>query len=208
MVKTKEERAAYDKKIRANMTEEQKEKIREKQSAYRKKRRANMTDEQKEQERERNTAHKQSPAARKTKRIYDWKRAGIIVPDNNFDNFYDEYISVKICQKKVSCNGAILTHDIGNTRTTKVVDHDHNITNKPNFRFICCNACNVNDRVSNTSGEPNILKTRNRWLFSKMVKGIRYTSPQSYENIEDAINFKIKWLSDFKNGLVPSEFIV
>ena len=49
MVKTKEERAAYDKKRRANMTEEQKEKIREKQSAYRKKRRANMTDEQKEQ---------------------------------------------------------------------------------------------------------------------------------------------------------------
>tara|TARA_R110000787_G_scaffold133269_2_gene245555 strand:- start:353 stop:907 length:555 start_codon:yes stop_codon:yes gene_type:complete len=153
-------------------------------------------------------AYRQSPAGKKSNRITHWKQSGIIVPDNDFDKFYDEYLSVEICQKKVSCNGAKLTYDKLTTITTKMVDHDHNITDKPNVRFICCHVCNQNDRVNNTSGEPNIRKTKNRWMFSKMVKGIRYYSPESYENIDDAINFKIKWLSDFKNGLVPSEFIV
>ena len=153
-------------------------------------------------------AYRQSPAGKKTNRITHWKKAGIIVPDNDFDKFYDEYLSVEICQKKVSCNGCILTYDKRNTRTTKMVDHDHNITNKTNVKFICCHACNVNDMTNNTSGHPNIYKSGNRWVFEKTVKGIKYTSPQSYENIDDAINFKIKWLSDFKNGLIPFEFIV
>ena len=204
----KAEQAAYMKKRRANMTDEQKEQEREKERGYNKKKRANMTDEQKERNREKERAYKQSPVGKKSSRICVWKRAGIIVPDNNFDKFYDEYLSVKICQKKVSCKGCILTYDKQNTPTTKVVDHDHNIINKTNVRFICCHACNVNDKVSNTSGEPNIFKRGNRWFFEKIVKGIRYSSPQSYENIDDAINFKIKWLSDFKNGLIPSEFIV
>ena len=152
--------------------------------------------------------HNNTPAGKKSNRISRWKKFGIIVPDNDFDKFYDEYLSVEICQKKVSCNGCILTSDKRNTITTKMVDHDHNINDKPNVRFICCNACNINDMITNTSGEPNIYKRGNRWVFSKIVKGITYTSPQSYENIDDAINFKIKWLSDFKNDLIPSEFIV
>ena len=185
MVQTKEEKAAYMKIWYEN-------------------KKANMTDEQKEEHREKQSAYNKSPARRKSYRIANWKQRGIVVPDNDFDKFYDEYLSVKICQKKVSCNGAILTYDKRNTTTTKVVDHDHNITNKTNFRFICCHACNLNDMTNNTSGEPNIVKLKNRWLFQKKVKGIKYYSPQSYENIDDAINFKIKWLSDFKNGLIPS----
>lgn len=147
--------------------------------------------------------YRQTPAGRKSYRITHWKQSGIVVPDNDWNKFYDEYLSVKICQKKVSCNGCILTYDKRNTTTTKMVDHDHNITNKPNVRFICCNACNSEQREDNTSGHPNIYKRGNKWKFEKTVKGITYSSPQSYENIDDAINFKIKWLSDFKNGLIP-----
>ena len=204
MVQTKEEKAAYMKiwheNKKANMTEEQKEE----KAAYNK----IWREKNKERNRVRMSVYAQTPARIKSQRICNWKHKDIIVPDNNWNKFYDEYLSVEICQKKVSCNGCILTYDKRKKRTTKVVDHDHNITDKPNVKFICCHVCNVNDRVNNTSGEANIKKSGNSWIFSKMVKGITYYSPQSYKNIEDAINFKIKWLSDFKNGLIPSEFIV
>ena len=186
---TKEEQAAYSK-------------------IWREKKKESMTDEQKEEQREKQSAYAKSPAGKKSNRISRWKRAGIVVPDNNWNKFYDEYLSVEICQKKVSCNGAILTYDKETTITTKVVDHDHNIINKTNVKFICCHVCNTNDNLTNTSGHPNIYKRDNKWIFSKNVNGITYTSPQRYKNIDDAINFKIKWLSDFKNGLIPHEFIV
>ena len=197
MPMSKEEKAAYDKDYR--------EKNIERIKIMYKKRRESMTDEQKAKQREKDRAYSKTPARIKSNRISNWKHKDIIVPDNDFDKFYDEFLSVEICQKKVSCNGAILTYDKQATRTTRCVDHDHNINDKPNVRFICCHACNANDNLSNTSGESNIIyiKKTNRWLFEKTVKGITYYSPQGYKNIDDAINFKIKWLSDFKNGLIP-----
>jgi len=138
-------------------------------------------------------AYKQSPAGMKVKRKCHWKKQGIIF--NDVDKFYVLYLSItqcQICKKKLTVDKKI-------THSTKSVDHDHNITDGPNVRYICCHACNANDKSNNTSGEPNIsyYKRRSKWYFHKTIKGQRYTSPE-FKTKQETIHYKYSFLHKLK----------
>tara|TARA_R110001592_G_scaffold203499_1_gene453226 strand:+ start:391 stop:900 length:510 start_codon:yes stop_codon:yes gene_type:complete len=76
----------------------------------------------------------------KLRRINSWKHQGIIC--DNWDALYDHYLKTSFCDLcKVE-----LTYDKVSTATTKCVDHDHSITDRPNFRAILCVSCNLKRR--------------------------------------------------------------
>lgn len=84
--------------------------------------------------------YEQSDHGRKLRRINCWKNQGIIC--DNWDALYDHYLKTSFCDL---CR-VQLTYDKISTATTKVVDHDHSITDRPNFRNILCNCCNLKRR--------------------------------------------------------------
>tara|TARA_R110000765_G_C18426123_1_gene544946 strand:+ start:156 stop:488 length:333 start_codon:yes stop_codon:yes gene_type:complete len=94
----------------------------------------------KEKIREQNKAYRLTPVGRKVYRISHWKRRGVICDD--WDILYDTYLNTLECD---NC-GIELTTDKIRTLTTKCLDHDHSITDKPNFRNILCHWCNTKRR--------------------------------------------------------------
>tara|TARA_R110001606_G_scaffold379930_1_gene540180 strand:- start:64 stop:582 length:519 start_codon:yes stop_codon:yes gene_type:complete len=128
---------------------------------------------------------------RKSNRISQWKCQGIIVKGNNWDTFYDYALSITHCQK---CPKK-LTNDKRNTHSTRMVDHDHNISDRENFRYICCNACNNIDKSTNTSGIPNVFYRNDNesWCFQKMIQGKTYRK-SGFKTIEEAIDYKLNFL--------------
>ena len=91
----------------------------------------------KEKQRIYDKEYKQSEAGKKSTRICDWKRYGIITDD--YDALYEKYLNTKNCEL---CN-VVLTTDKRNTKTTRCLDHDHDITDRDNVRNIICHSCNV-----------------------------------------------------------------
>ena len=136
--------------------------------------------------------YRQTPQGKKSNRIARWKYNGIIVEDYN--KFYDSYIKITDCEL---CNKA-LTIDKYNTHSTRCVDHDHAINDRPNVRAVCCHACNVNDNLTNTSGEPNIYyhKLKGKWAFFKKIQGKIYTKG-GFKTFKDAVQYKYQFLSNF-----------
>ena len=156
--------------------------------------------ENKEEIRLQRLVYRQTPKGKKAYKKADWKAQGIII--NDFDKFYDLFLSTthcQICKKK-------LTVDKKNTHSTKCVDHDHNITDKENVRYICCLACNSNDNCNNTSGEPNIYfeKRSDNWLFKKIIKGKIHISPL-FKTKREAINYKYSFLHKLKQIEINKE---
>lgn len=144
------------------------------------------------QTKEERKAYDQSPAGKKRTRKSKWKRRGIRVADNEWDCFYQYFLSIthcQICEKK-------LTVDKQTTHSTRCVDHDHNINDRENVRAICCHACNINDQSTNTSGEPNIYynKTRDCWNFRKIIQGKEY-SKSGFKTKEEACAYKKSFIS-------------
>jgi len=140
---------------------------------------------------EKRKAYNQTPARKKSRRICKWKSRGIIVDDNDWDYFYDYYLSVtncQICKKE-------LTEDRYNTHSTRAPHHDHNILDKPNVIAICCHACNANDKSRNTSGEPNIryIKKDKCWCFQKLIQGKHYFK-SGFKTKQEAIDYKLNFL--------------
>tara|TARA_R110001592_G_scaffold231236_1_gene488401 strand:- start:157 stop:600 length:444 start_codon:yes stop_codon:yes gene_type:complete len=84
--------------------------------------------------------YNQTESRIKSNRISSWKRIGVITDDWN--ELYDHYLKTTLCNE---CN-VVLTYDKKTTATTKCLDHDHSITDAPNFRNILCNLCNVRRR--------------------------------------------------------------
>jgi hypothetical protein len=123
--------------------EKNKEKAKEYQKQYRennKEKRKEGQKQYKENNKEKLKLYQQSPAGRKSLRISKWKFYGIITDD--YDALYYHYLNTAYCD---ACR-VELTYDRHTTATTKVVDHDHKITDAPNFRNILCNSCNVKRR--------------------------------------------------------------
>ena len=78
----------------------------------------------------------QTEVGKKSIRIANWKKRGIIFSD--YDLLYDIYINTEFCDLcKVK-----LTEDKTRTRTTRCLDHDHNIADCDNVRNVICHSCN------------------------------------------------------------------
>ena len=141
-------------------------------------------EERAEKNRERDRAYRKTPAGKKYQRIRNWMRKGIIVDD--WDTFHERFINTTHCEK---CD-VLLTGGNPRTRTTKCVDHDHDIKDRENVRAVLCHACNANDNCKNTSGVPNVSydKMQDRWEYQKMVN--RVTHRKYFKTKADAIRYK------------------
>lgn len=84
--------------------------------------------------------YQQTPQGLKSKRISNWKTYGVIC--DNFDALYDHYTKTSYCD---FCRVELSTSK-ERCATTKCLDHDHTITDRPNFRNILCHCCNVQRR--------------------------------------------------------------
>ena len=107
-----------------------KSKILEQRKEYRKKNKEKIKEYKKEYMKEYN----QTPAGKKSHRIYDWKKYGVI--HHNFDELYEKYINTELCEL-CECT---LTEDKKTTSTTRCLDHCHETGQ---FRNILCHSCNV-----------------------------------------------------------------
>jgi len=138
---------------------------------------------------EKRRLYHQTPAGLKSNRISKWKRRGIISDD--YDALYERFMSTQHCDK---C-GVVLTSGGRTTRTTKCVDHDHSIKDRENVRAIICNACNINDKCTNTSGVPNVHydNTHDCWQYKSEVNKVRHQ--RCFKTKDEAIRYKYKYES-------------
>ena len=166
MVKTKEEKAAYNKIY----YDKNKKKINEQHKILYSKKRDNMTCEQKNINTEERRTYMQTPERIKMRIITDWKMQRIISDD--FDKTCEEFLNTTHCE---TCF-IRLTFGEGRNSRSKCLDHDHSISNSHNIRNVLCRACNVNDNSKNTSGNTNIywLKSNKRWIYKRTWHGIKY----------------------------------
>ena len=80
--------------------------------------------------------YKQTPEGKKKYRLNKWKFGGIIDPD--IESVYDYFITQThcwICDKEYN-NNIIMDY--------RCLDHDHDLIDEPNIRYICCGYCNIN----------------------------------------------------------------
>lgn len=145
----------------------------------------------KEKRKEYMSSWQKTESGLKSTRINKWIYSGIICDD--FNKFYDEiYLQTKTCNV---CK-VILTEDIKKNRcsTTKCLDHNHNITNRENIRYVCCSGCNSRiDRqkqINNTSGHKNISYNSrdNLWTFTKTHNKIKYI--RNFKNKQHSLWYK------------------
>ena len=143
-----------------------------------------------------NKEYAQTPERKKQQRIKSWKKQGIIVEDWN--TFYDSVLSTthcEVCQKE-------LTIDRYPTPSRKCVDHDHNISDRPNVRYICCMNCNNSiDRKTNKSGEAYIYwnSLNKNWRFAKSINGKKY-GKSGFKTKEEAIAYKKEFICRLKSS--------
>ncbi len=137
----------------------------------------------KEEKKEYDKEYRQSENGKKSKTINQWKHIGLVVTSKEeMDEIYDRWLNSERCEKK-SCEY---------TETNwKCMDHEHLNGKYGAFRNIICNSCNLNDKVTNTSGTPNICKNRNGWVYSKMKN--RKKHQKYFKTKKEAIDYKIEY---------------
>jgi len=130
-------------------------------------------------------AYSQTENGKMFNKISDWKRSGLVC-DNPEDylTIYYHWLTSTHCEK---CN---CEYTEGNTKYKKCMDHNHNTGL---YRNILCSICNINDRVDNTSGVPNISwnKRDKKWTYAKVIDG--KTHYRIFKLKEDAIKYKIEF---------------
>ena len=122
MTWTKEEKAIYMKEYMIK----NKEKISARMREYRKNNRAKIASKER--------IHSKTPQGIKSYKISTWKYIGIIY---DFEKLYYLYMNTHrcwVCKNKFKSS------------RDKCADHDHDINNGENFRFILCQTCNNKDR--------------------------------------------------------------
>ena len=133
MPMTKEEKAVK----RAAHYQNNKEKCKAAQKAYSEANKEKISADKKvyyEENKEKCKAYQHTPQGKKSNRIVNWKRMGIISDD--YDALYENYLATIVCD---DCK-RVLTEDKRTTSTTRCMDHCHQ-TGLP--RGVVCNACNV-----------------------------------------------------------------
>lgn len=136
-----------------------------------------------------NKAYNQTPNGKKYNSIKKWKAQGIHVDDMQI--LYKWYAEATNCEE---CGAEFVGGKIN--RLTKCVDHCHK-TKTNNFRAFLCNACNLNDKSSNTSGVPNVYfhNTKKRWFYERKINGKRII--KSFKTKLEAVNYK----NEYENNL-------
>ena len=124
--------------------------------------------------------------------IKQWRYQGHFIPENTEHDAYVRFRDTTHCD---FCNWKLRSG--GKTRSnTKVRHHDHDIEGEDNFIGIICNICNIRERCTNTSGEPNIFysKRTGKWVFEIMCCGIKHTK-NIFKTFEEALTYKGEWYS-------------
>tara|TARA_R110000823_G_scaffold56323_2_gene136889 strand:- start:544 stop:993 length:450 start_codon:yes stop_codon:yes gene_type:complete len=112
-----------------------------------------------------------------------WKYLGL---KDDYDMVYNRFINSTNCENP-KCNVVYGNYGDG-TGTHKCMDHDHTPGLETNFRNILCCRCNVNLRNDNTSGIPNICKSRNGWQYERRINGKKHSKWFKY--YYDAVVYK------------------
>ena len=124
-----------------------------------------LTDDQREANRKASQKkYKQSPQGRKKYRTDKWISRGLKFREGEtLVDIYTRYMETDICE----CCECILTQgERYNSKTTKVMDHDH----QTGFcRAIVCHSCNVSDRVKHSEAK-NLID-----LMRVLVLGVSWT---------------------------------
>ena len=129
--------------------------------------------------------YRESEKGKKILKTADWKKGGLVVTSKEeMDEIYERYLASERCEKK-RCEYS--------EKNWKCMDHEHSLGDFGPFRNIICNSCNLNDKVTNTSGTPNICKNKNGWIYSKMKN--RKKHYKWFKTKEEAIDYKIEYES-------------
>ena len=124
--------------------------------------------------------------------IKQWRKQGHFIPAGTEHAAYVRFRDTTHCE---FCGWELV--EGGTLRTnTKVRHHDHNIMGKDNFIAVICNACNLRDKCTNKSGEPNVYyyKRRGKWRFNVAYCGKRYQK-DGFSSFEEALTYKGEWFS-------------
>ena len=120
MPRTAEEKKESQRLASKKYKESHKEKIKSSSAKYN------------EEHKEERHAYKKSPIGKKKNTISNWKRRGII--DADLSAVYDYYVKQTHCM--------VCLKEYKNTQD-RHLDHNHDITEGDNIRYICCNRCNT-----------------------------------------------------------------
>ena len=128
--------------------------------------------------------YNQTENGKMSNKISNWKKIGLIM-DTYWDyvTIYNHWLVSTHCEK--------CPKEFDNTKhNDKCMDHCH-LTGE--YRNILCLKCNLNDRVNNTSGVPNICwhKRDKRWTYQRIIN--KKTHTKRFTLKEDAIKYKLEY---------------
>ena len=126
--------------------------------------------------------HRQKPNSKMNQKIANWKFMGLICDSpEEYQIIYKRWLNSTECEKK----GCKYTEE-----NIKHMDHEHHLGKYGPFRNILCHRCNVNNRVTNTSGTPNVRydEERDRWRYQRIINKIRHQ--KYFKTEDDAIEYK------------------
>tara|TARA_R110002073_G_scaffold273850_1_gene437332 strand:- start:35 stop:544 length:510 start_codon:yes stop_codon:yes gene_type:complete len=130
----KEKINEYSKKYRENNVEKEK-KRRKKYKENNKEKIKEYNENNKDKAKKRQKKYDQSPKGIKSNTLSNWRRRGIIDPDlESVYNYFITQTNCWICDKEYN-------KDINMDK--RCLDHDHDLIDEPNIRYICCNYCNL-----------------------------------------------------------------